>query len=238
MSHENGNYDKYKKCYHLDHDSLFCKFCKKLCKNKNSLVQHEIRCKLNPNKIATSLNFHVGHSAWNKGLTKDTDERVRKNGESVSNTFKLIGGTFKGKHHSKETIEKMKNNPNCGGLRSKSGRSKQGWYKGIYCRSTYELVYVIYNLDHNIDFKPCTRIYEYLWENEIHKYYPDFELPDGTIIEIKGYSNNQTLAKINSVKDRDIKVLYKKDLKYAFDYVENNYDYKKLEDLYESGDFA
>ena len=28
-----------------------CKYCGKECKNKNSLVQHEIRCKLNPNKI-------------------------------------------------------------------------------------------------------------------------------------------------------------------------------------------
>ena len=28
-----------------------CQYCNKECKNKNSLVQHEIRCKLNPNKI-------------------------------------------------------------------------------------------------------------------------------------------------------------------------------------------
>ena len=28
-----------------------CKYCNKLCKNKNSLVQHEIRCKENPNRI-------------------------------------------------------------------------------------------------------------------------------------------------------------------------------------------
>ena len=29
----------------------FCKFCGKQLKNKNALVQHEIRCKENPNKI-------------------------------------------------------------------------------------------------------------------------------------------------------------------------------------------
>ena len=27
-----------------------CRYCGKLCKNKNSLAQHEIRCKNNPNK--------------------------------------------------------------------------------------------------------------------------------------------------------------------------------------------
>jgi hypothetical protein len=39
-----------------------------LCKNKNSLAQHECRCDKNPNKIATK--------AWNKGATKETDPRV------------------------------------------------------------------------------------------------------------------------------------------------------------------
>lgn len=56
-----------------------CKYCNKECKNKNSLVQHEIRCKLNPNKIQVvnhrgKNNPMHGKSAWNKGLTKETDE--------------------------------------------------------------------------------------------------------------------------------------------------------------------
>lgn len=28
-----------------------CKYCGKVCKNKNSLIQHEIRCKENPDRI-------------------------------------------------------------------------------------------------------------------------------------------------------------------------------------------
>ena len=127
----------------------------------------------------------------------------------------------------------MKNNPKCGGLRKNSGIGKKGWYKGIHCDSTYELVYVIYNLDHNIPFKRCTRVYEYEYKGKKHKYYPDFELEDGTIIEIKGYMNGQTYAKISSVHDKSIKILQEKDLEYAFKYVKNNYDYIKLEDLYE-----
>ena len=31
----------------VDHDGLNCKYCGKLCKNKNSLAQHEIRCPKN-----------------------------------------------------------------------------------------------------------------------------------------------------------------------------------------------
>ena len=34
-----------------------CKYCGKICKNQNSLTQHEIRCKENPNKIIVISNF-------------------------------------------------------------------------------------------------------------------------------------------------------------------------------------
>lgn len=32
-------------------ESYICKYCGRICKNKNSLIQHEIRCKENPNHI-------------------------------------------------------------------------------------------------------------------------------------------------------------------------------------------
>jgi len=36
-----------------------CKYCEKECKNLNSLKQHEIRCKLNENKIIIKSNFII-----------------------------------------------------------------------------------------------------------------------------------------------------------------------------------
>ena len=67
-----------------------CKYCGKECKNKNSLIQHEIRCKLNPDKIDTSNCWgnKTNKVLWNKGLTKETDERVRKGGETIKNNYK------------------------------------------------------------------------------------------------------------------------------------------------------
>ena len=126
----------------------------------------------------------------------------------------------------------MKNNPNAGGLRHGSGKGKKGWYNGFFCDSTYELVYVIYNLDHNIRFKRSKLKYQYEYNNEIHNYYPDFELEDGSLVEVKGYYNKQVEAKINSVNDRKITLLMQEDLQYAFEYVKENYTYDKLEDLY------
>lgn len=55
-THKNGNFDKFNNMIHLDHNDLFCKYCKKECKNKNSLAQHEIRCKENPDKINTIID--------------------------------------------------------------------------------------------------------------------------------------------------------------------------------------
>ena len=45
----------------VDHDDLNCKYCGKLCKNKNSLAQHECRCKKNPNKIKVNINSQGNH---------------------------------------------------------------------------------------------------------------------------------------------------------------------------------
>ena len=68
-------------------EKFICKYCGKICKNKNSLAQHEIRCNKNPNKINTIIpNFNkTGKTAWNKGLTKD-DPRVAKYAEASSKT--------------------------------------------------------------------------------------------------------------------------------------------------------
>lgn len=122
-----------------------------------------------------------------------------------------------------------------GGYREGSGRSKSGYYKNIYCGSTYELCWVIYNLDHNIKF---TRFPGYIKDDEL-KYYPDFLLEDTTtIIEIKGFENVEQVNKKTQLAEKHgyiVKVLYKEDLKYCFEYVKEKYktvDYKTLYDNY------
>jgi len=122
-----------------------------------------------------------------------------------------------------------------GGYIQFSGNNKEnkGYYKGVYCDSTWELAYVIYNIDHNIPIKRCEKVYEYTYNNKARKYHPDFELEDGTIVEIKGYEYDESLQyKIASVKDVDVKVLRRDDLQYIFDYVVETYgkDFRKMYD--------
>ena len=198
------------------------RFCSQSCANAR---QHSEKTK---RKIQHSVKLNP--AGWASKEWKRKHKKVK-----LICYCELCGNTLSSRNISGYCKNCYTKNPKykSGGLRKGAGIGKKGWYKGIYCYSTYELVYVIYNIDHNIEFKPCKKVYKYLWEGKIHRYHPDFELPDGTIIEIKGYSNAQTEAKLKAVKDRPVKVLYKKDLKYAFDYVSKNYQYDKLEDLYE-----
>lgn len=116
-----------------------------------------------------------------------------------------------------------------GGQRDKGGRSKSGYYKGHFCGSTYELVYTIYNLDHNIPFERNTKGFPYEYKGKIHNYYPDYITPDG-YVEIKGYWTELVDVKVNALSE-PIKVLYEKDLQYAFDYVSKTYMNGKKSEL-------
>lgn len=227
----------------------YCSFCNRFCTSKNSLLNHERLCKANPNAaISASLGKKRSVPAWNKGLTAETDERVAlqtqratealarfyiEHPEKLGSTGGCLEDPVAEAARRKKISESMKKNPEAGGRRQGSGRGKKGWYKGFFCDSTYELVYIIYNLDHNIEFKKCNRIYTYEYQGEPHKYYPDFELPDGSIVEIKGYHSEVVDLKTAAVTDRPIRVLFEKDLQYAFDWVKQNYTYSQLSDLYE-----
>lgn len=68
----------------------YCNYCGKECKNLNSLKQHERLCKLNPNRVESpfvKFNKERDHT-WNKGLTKETDDRVKKQGQTFSQRVK------------------------------------------------------------------------------------------------------------------------------------------------------
>ena len=56
-----------------------CEYCQKEYEKQNALNGHKARCKLNPNMKywRSAPEKGKGHKAWNKGLTKDTDERIK-----------------------------------------------------------------------------------------------------------------------------------------------------------------
>lgn len=89
----------------FDNAQILCQYCSKECKNLNSLRQHEMRCAHNPDrKYAVCAGFNnKGKKAWNKGLTKETNQSLKLHGESVSKTLKGRAG----RKHSEEEKQKI-----------------------------------------------------------------------------------------------------------------------------------
>ena len=67
---------------------MVCKYCNKLCKNKNSLAQHEIRCKLNPNR--RDYNNLSNYILTNrKGKNKDNCQDIAKQVNTLKNRYNV-----------------------------------------------------------------------------------------------------------------------------------------------------
>lgn len=184
---------------------LNCKYCGKACKNKNSLTQHEIRCKLNPNKIDTSKSFNNGNRpAWNKGLNKNTDIRIKKISNSYITNHKLgLHKDTTGKNNSSSNQKvKDKISNSCLNL-SKNGKWHVSLaknylynYNGNILHCKWEVYYAKYLDDNNIKWIRNKKRFIYYYQNKKHYYIPDFYLPDtNEYIEIKGYKTDKDLAK-------------------------------------------
>lgn len=205
-----------------------CKFCNREFKNVGGLCSHFPYCKLNPERIqrkkAPNAHRTKGSIPWNKGLKSNIPAWNKGIKGSTSGKAKTIEGELE---RIRKITEKAKLNN--GGYRCGSGRGKKGWYKGIFCDSSWELAYVIYCLDHNIDIRRNTEKRQYVWEDKVKSYIPDF-IVGGNIVEIKGYNSEQWEAKLNA--NPDIQVLYGKDLIEVFEYVNEKYG-KDFINLYE-----
>ena len=234
-----------------------CSYCGKECKNTNSLKQHEIRCKQNPNKIkfiaplwskgkkreksSTKGKIWITNGKTNKVvLPEDFEKTYSKNGWSkgVNESYRLhvsqatsgkAATTEKEELRRKKISETMSKNPKCGGYRKGSGRGKKGWYKGIFCDSSWELAFVYFHLEHNLKIERCKETRTYIYNGVKHKYLPDFVTNNG-IFEIKGFVTKQSEEK--SKQNPDIKVLYYKDIKPYLEFVTNKFGKKFYEKLY------
>ena len=210
------------------------------------------RCQLSPKKCAKMREnnklSHLGRKEISTESHMRRSEAAKKSNVSYKRRGKTIEDIF-GFQTAKIAREKMraahKINPRThtietknllsnlakargtGGYIKGSGRGKKGWYKGIFCDSSWELAYVIYCLDHNIDIQRNTQKRKYEYLGRIKNYIPDF-IVSGELTEIKGFSSQEWLAKI--VSNPDVRVLYEKDLDFVFEYVIDKYgkDFIKL----------
>lgn len=204
-----------------------CPYCDKIY-SKKGISTHIWR---NHTDIGKNHNANAGYikgsrTIWNKGLSKETDDRVRKIGETISKNYKSgkqIPG-FKGKRHSMETIlkisEKLSKNNNGG---------KCKWFEYIKpngdevnLQGTWEVRFakVLDIIDENwIKIGTSNKNHSFIWddENKKHYYTPDFYSPKlDKYFEVKGYWWGEDRNKMDQVlkqnPDVKIEIIEKKEL--------------------------
>lgn len=221
---------------------LYNKTCSIECAHKLS-AQHTNLEEKNKN-IGNSLK---GKPTWIKGMkriigenninnkwTKDPNYKPYKicpicNKEFYNKKHKYCSEECKkiGRH---KKLSDLARNNNFGGYEPNSIKNHHhGNYKGIHYDSSWELAYLVWNIEHNIDIKRCNEVRTYITEdNKIHKYFPDF-IVNNEIIEIKGYFGKG--AQLKAAQNPDIHILKYEDLKDIIQYVINKYGNKYWEIL-------
>lgn len=145
--------------------------------------------------------------SWNKGKTKETDERVKRNGENVSKSYKngnfINWQTGKTKENNESILEQSKKISKTVNEKIKSGtwhlsfsKRRIHEYKGIKFNGTWELKYAKYLDENSINWRRPTESFLYIFEGKSRRYTPDFYLIDDDLyIEIKGYETPKDRAK-------------------------------------------
>lgn len=207
---------------------FICKYCGKECKNKNSLAQHEIRCKYNPNKIAMTSNFIEYNKKVKEGnIDKQYTNQFTKAKELglpqpiiTEETREKLGRAWRGKMLPTEMKEKISEGmqkavrlyPDSYSSSNVNGRVKKVVYKNIILDSQWEVDFAIWLDENKIIWERPNKGFEYNYKDKKHIYYPDFYLPQLDIyVEVKGYKREKDEYKWKSLNN--LIVLLSKDIK-------------------------
>lgn len=199
-------------------NDLYCQYCKKQCKNLNSLKQHEIRCKDNPNRIKSgnAENFKEyqrqlrsgERRQWSTGLTKDTDPRLLNLSISVKKAIKYkkdLGLTWTtGKAKTKEQ-EQLRRQRISNGMKKahNEGRANNWQDSGIKngIKISYPEQFMINVIENEFNDK------NYIFQYRVNKYSLDFAWPLKRVyIEIDG-SQHEKNKEYDNIRDAKLKSL-------------------------------
>lgn len=162
--------------FSVQHDGLECQYCGKVCKNKNSLCNHERLCPKNPCGQKSPFSAMSHKQPWNAGLTASSDERILKWQETFKKNAQLGKHVNYGHKHTEEFKLKQRKNALANGLGGFAWR-RGIYYNGIKLDSSYEVV-LAEDLDaNNVKWVRPTRL-AYHFNGKLHYYTPDFYLPE------------------------------------------------------------
>jgi hypothetical protein len=201
--------------------SLECLGCNRIFKTKNSLsshywLNHSESGKEHLKKVLETVESchqsKIGKPSWNRGLTKETDDRIKKSADKVA--LKLKNGELKpsgkGRKLSPEQKERLSHARSLIlATKGSGGYSSIGWYKykrldGEICslRGTWE-VRVAEWLDRNSVTWTKDVLLKYKKDDIKRTYVPDFYIPSANVVlEVKGFFSDKDKEKMILVKDQ------------------------------------
>lgn len=126
-------------------------------------------------------------TSWNKGLTKEKDERIKKNGKNISKTLKKL---YKEGKLEPNKLSEQKRNEFSERMSKHNPGGKSPWYEinGIKVQGSWELKFAQLLNEYGVLWERPNKPFKYKKNNKIKRYTPDFYLPKYDLyFEIKGY---------------------------------------------------
>lgn len=179
-----------------------CSFCNKEYDSIYAQRTHQRFCKLNPNHVVSPLIKHNNErgGVWNKGLTKDTDERLKQKGEKLSQRYKNgeLKASRTGKLVSEETKKKISESMKKAQKEGRAYNIGQSRWNNEHSIPEKWLIKVLKN-----EFNQIENI-NYKTEMSFYRYALDFAWPEKKLcIEIDGKQHLYDEKQIERDKEKD-----------------------------------
>jgi hypothetical protein len=180
-----------------------CQFCGVENHNKNSLIQHQLRCTKNPDKLIMSKS-RKGKKTGRKGYNQFSKARLLglpvpivslETRQKLSNINHKKTWTIEQREKFKRIMKQVViDNPEsyCAG---NQGRVKTYEIDGMKLKGKWEVKFYLWCKQHNIIAERPLTGFEYEW-NGTRLYFPDFYLPAFDLyVEVKGFETDRDQAK-------------------------------------------
>lgn len=182
-----------------------CVMCKKEMSNVG-LLTHLLRTHDNDVRFANSGHTngnpgYVGGNQYTKAkergetyeIAETTRSKMRVNSSMHNATYWTAENRDK---HADAMLAAVISHPDSYNYDNVCRRVKRFEYNGSYLHSSWEVEVAKYLDANNIKWIRKTTSFDYVWENKVRQYFPDFYLPELDVyVEVKGYEVPKDRAK-------------------------------------------
>lgn len=173
-----------------------CVFCGKEVASHQSKVQHEIRCKQNPNHIIVKPSYGMlgkkGGNQYTAGTAKPLSDETRL---KISEASKRQVWTGERRAKLSESMKRAVVAHPESYSSSNRGRTKQVVLDGVKLQGKWEVAFYQWAKEQGLNPVKPTEGFPYEW-NGTRTYYPDFYIKSLDLyIEVKGYETDRDRAK-------------------------------------------